>query len=45
MFEEGVPSTQKMKNSFVYALWFWTTVLSEYQGSDVFEFLSVLGVV
>ena len=45
MFEEGVPTTQKMKNSFVYALWFWTAVLSEYQSSDIIEFLSMLGVV
>ena len=27
VFDEGVPSTQKM-NSFVYALWSWTSVLS-----------------
>ena len=41
---EGVPSTQNM-NSFVHTLLSWTSVLSDCQGSDVIEFLSMLGVV
>ena len=44
VFDEGVPSTQKM-NSFVYTMWFWTSVLSDYQGSDIIECLSMLSVV
>ena len=45
VFDEGVPSTQKMKNSFVYTMWFWTSVLSDYQGSHIIEGLSMLSVV
>ena len=45
VFEEGVPSTQKVKNSFVHALWSWTSVLFGYQSYDVIEVLSMLGVV
>ena len=45
VFDGGEPSTQKMKNVFVYTLWSWTTVLADYQGSDFIVFLSLLGVV
>ena len=43
MFDGGEPSTQKMKNAFVHALWSWTNILADYQGSDVIVFLSLLG--
>ena len=43
IFEEGVPSVQKMKNSFVYALWSLARVLSDYQNSDVIWVLESSG--
>ena len=45
VFEDLVPSAQRMKNSFVYTLWSWAKVLSDFQGSALNVFFSLLGAV
>ena len=38
VFEDELPSALRMKNSFVYALWFWAKTYPEFQSLVVIHF-------
>ena len=42
VFEDLVPSTQRMKNSMIFALWSWATTNSNVQVVNVIDFLDTL---
>ena len=42
VFEDFVPSTQRMKNSLIFALWSWATVNSNAQAMNVIDYLDTL---
>ena len=42
VFKDLVPSTQRMKNSLIFALWSWAIVNSNVQAVNVIDFLDVL---
>ena len=42
VFEDMVPSTQRMKNSLMFALWSWITANSNVQAMNVIDFLDFL---
>ena len=42
VFEDVVPSTQRMKNSLTFAIWSWATANTNIQAMNVFDFLDLL---
>ena len=45
MFEYIKPSVQRMKQSFVYALWSWSRNIADFQPCVITDFLCMLGTV
>ena len=42
VFEDAVPSAQRMKNHFNYTLWSWARLVTNFQSLDITDFLSSL---
>ena len=40
VFEDVVPSAQRMKNSLTFAIWSWATAKTNIQAMNVFDFLT-----
>ena len=45
MFEDTVPSAQRMKKHLVYALWSWARFVTDFNSQDNTDFLRSLGYV
>ena len=43
VFEDEEPSIQRMKCSFVFALWFWAKMYPDFESCNFTDFLFLLG--